>query len=167
MLEDAVCTRDPLLDQWTGVTGPAGACPTMSTNGRAVQRSTKLTFSVARHISRRSTSPPIDDQFFRPTVPVRVKVSATPLKDLLMPSPLESPLLRMWRDRLEQETAREDARAARRAVREAEHASWHEAWRSYKARRAAAANPSPLPRWWNLPGWVLWLVRLHSPGRPN
>jgi hypothetical protein len=79
----------------------------------------------------------------------------------------EHPLLRMWRDRLDAELAQEQARAARRAAREAEHAGWHEAWRSYKARLTETRETVPLPRWWDMPGWVRFLLRLHAPGRPD
>jgi hypothetical protein len=24
-----------------------------------------------------------------------------------------------------------------------------------------------LPRWWNVAGWALYLLRLHAPGRPR
>jgi hypothetical protein len=79
----------------------------------------------------------------------------------------EHPLLRMWRDRLDAEVAQEQARAARLAAREAEHAGWHEAWRSYKARLTETRETVPLPRWWDMPGWVRFLLRLHAPGRPD
>jgi hypothetical protein len=79
----------------------------------------------------------------------------------------EHPLYRMWMDRRDAEVAQEQARAARRAIREAEHAGWHEAWRTYKAHLTGAWQPEAMPRWWNILGWVRWLMRLHSPGRPN
>jgi|SRR5215211_2040848 len=79
----------------------------------------------------------------------------------------EHPLLRMWKDRLEVEVRQEQMRAARRAEREAEHANWLEAWRTYKDRDTAAQVGALLPRWWNLRGWLRWLLRLHAPGRPD
>lgn len=79
----------------------------------------------------------------------------------------DHPLYRMWRDRLDAEVARDNAQAARKAVREAERAEWYEAWRAYKARLTELRLPSPRPRWWNLWGWLRWLLRLHAPGRPN
>ncbi|HEY8196284.1 MAG TPA: hypothetical protein VIG04_04865 [Gemmatimonadales bacterium] len=89
----------------------------------------------------------------------------------LLPNPQSGsgthPLYQMWKDRLDTELVREQARADRRAVRARELAAWHEAWRAYKARGSAEYVPLPKPRWWNLLGWVLWILRLHSPGRPN
>ena len=79
----------------------------------------------------------------------------------------EHPLFRMWKERLDQELAREQERAARRAVREAERAGWHAAWRVYKTRHTEVGPTETLPRWWNLRGWLRWLLRLHAPGRPN
>ena len=79
----------------------------------------------------------------------------------------EHPLFRMWKDRLEEEEARLQLRAARMAEREAERAGWYAAWHSYKARLNVAPVRRSLPRWWNLPGWVMWLLRLHAAGRPN
>ena len=73
----------------------------------------------------------------------------------------------MWKQRLDAELAREATRAARRAERESDLAGWYVAWRSYKARLDEVREPERLPRWWNVIGWVLWLTRLHSPGRPN
>ena len=79
----------------------------------------------------------------------------------------EHPLYHMWKERLDAELAHQAARAARRAERDSDLVGWYEAWRSYKARGDEVHQPKPLPRWWNLIGWVLWLTRLHSPGRPN
>ena len=79
----------------------------------------------------------------------------------------EHPLFRMWKDQLDADVERENARATRRAEREAERAGWYAAWQGYKARASVAVIQSPLPRWWNVPGWVLWLLRLHAAGRPN
>ena len=79
----------------------------------------------------------------------------------------EHPLLRMWKDRLEVEVRQEQARAARRAQRQAEHASWLEAWSTYRDRKTEWRAAALLPRWWNLTGWLRWLLRLHAPGRPN
>jgi len=76
----------------------------------------------------------------------------------------EHPLLRMWRDRLDAEIAEQQAWAARQAAREARRAGWDEAWRSYKARLLERRNPAALPRWWNLTGWLRWLLQLHAPG---
>lgn len=84
-----------------------------------------------------------------------------------LPEHNEHPLLRMWKDRLEVEVRQEEARAARRAEREAEYAGWLEAWRTYKDRKPESRAGASLPRWWNLTGWVRWLLRLHAPGRPN
>ena len=72
-----------------------------------------------------------------------------------------------WRQRLDAELAAERAWVARRVAREAEQAAWDEAWHSYKARLREGRNRTPWPRWWNLTGWVMWLLRLHAPGRPN
>jgi hypothetical protein len=85
-----------------------------------------------------------------------------------LPRPItEHPLLTMWRDRLEAELAHEQVLAARRLAREAEHVAWHEAWRDYKAHANDLRSSGPLPRWWNIPGWTMWLLRLPAPGRPN
>jgi hypothetical protein len=77
----------------------------------------------------------------------------------------EHPQYRMWKDRLDREHAQHQARAIRRAIREAEQASWDVAWLAYKSRVSEQRKAIPLPRWWNLPGWVVWLTRLHAPGR--
>jgi hypothetical protein len=79
----------------------------------------------------------------------------------------ETPLCRMWQDRLAAEVAQEQLRSARRAARDAELASWHEAWLAYKASHGEKRPPSALPRWWQLVGWARWLLRLHAPGRPD
>jgi len=79
----------------------------------------------------------------------------------------EHPQLRMWRDRLDAELAQQAAHAARRAVREAEREEWYAAWHEYKKRYAMEYDGPVRPRWWNVPGWLLYLLRLHSPGRPN
>lgn len=79
----------------------------------------------------------------------------------------EHPLFRMWKDRLDAETVRNQARAAQRATRLAERAAWYAAWRAYKAHATEVQEAVPMPRWWDLLGWALWLLRLHSPGRPN
>lgn len=79
----------------------------------------------------------------------------------------QTPLYLMWKDRLESEHALERARAERRAARELTRADWHVAWLSYKARRGDTGVPIPLPRWWNIVGWVRWLMKLHAPGRPG
>jgi hypothetical protein len=79
----------------------------------------------------------------------------------------ETPLCRMWQDRLAAEVAQEQLRSARRAAREADLASWHEAWRTYKERHGEMRGSVPLPRWWQLLGWARWLLRLHAPGRPD
>jgi hypothetical protein len=79
----------------------------------------------------------------------------------------EHPLLRMWQDRLDAEAAQEQARAARRALREAERGAWHAAWEAYKRRNLEIAPELVLPRWWNVAGWALYLLRLHAPGRPR
>jgi hypothetical protein len=73
----------------------------------------------------------------------------------------------MWRDRLDAELEQEAVLAARRAFREAEWKDWYVAWHAYKARGAVEVSPQARPLWWNPPGWLLYLVRLHSPGRPN
>lgn len=71
----------------------------------------------------------------------------------------EHPLYRMWADRLDLEVAAEQARALRRAAREAEHAGWYEAWNTYKASHLHDGwKPMPRPRWWNIPGWVRFLL---------
>ena len=77
----------------------------------------------------------------------------------------EHPHYRMWRDRLDREEAAEQARAERRAAQEQERAEWYLAWERYKSRRSFMGSGQPLPRWWNIPGWVRWLLRLHAPGR--
>lgn len=79
----------------------------------------------------------------------------------------QHPQYKMWHDRWESEQSVERARVDQRARRELERASWYEAWHSYKARRGYLGVHYPLPRWWNLIGWVRWLLRLHAPGRPN
>jgi hypothetical protein len=79
----------------------------------------------------------------------------------------EHPLFRMWKERLDAELAREKQRTARRVAREAERAGWYEAWALYKRRHTEIRTPLVLPRWWNLLGWLRWLLRLHAPGRPN
>lgn len=79
----------------------------------------------------------------------------------------DHPQYRMWKDRLDNEQALENARSARRAVREQARAEWQATWLSYKARRTLATLALPLPRWWNLVGWVRWLLRLHAAGRPG
>ncbi|HEY3013400.1 MAG TPA: hypothetical protein VGJ36_11670 [Gemmatimonadales bacterium] len=79
----------------------------------------------------------------------------------------DHPLYRMWKDRLDADLAAGEARARRRAAREAELADWHEAWRTYKARRTELGEPVPTPRWWDVLGWIRWVLRLHAPGRPN
>jgi hypothetical protein len=79
----------------------------------------------------------------------------------------EHPLLRMWKDRLEAEMARDRELAAQRVTREMERAAWYVAWRAYKAHATEAREHVPNPRWWDLLGWVRWLVRLHAPGRPG
>jgi hypothetical protein len=71
----------------------------------------------------------------------------------------------MWKDRLKAELTREAARAQHKAERQRERADWHEAWQAYKARLGEARAAERLPRWWNLIGWLLWLMRLHAPGR--
>jgi hypothetical protein len=77
----------------------------------------------------------------------------------------EHPQYRMWKDRLESEEALEHSRAARRALRDAARVSWQQAWVSYKARRGILGRSVPRPRWWDIVGWVRWLLRLHAPGR--
>ena len=77
----------------------------------------------------------------------------------------EHPHYRMWRDQLDREESAERARAERRATQEQERAEWYLAWERYKSRRSAMGSRQPLPRWWNVPGWVRWLLRLHAPGR--
>jgi hypothetical protein len=72
----------------------------------------------------------------------------------------------MWKTRLDDEVDRGQALAARRAAREAERASWYAAWQSYKERSSEASRLRK-PQWWNLPGWFMWLMRLHAAGRPN
>jgi hypothetical protein len=78
----------------------------------------------------------------------------------------EHPLYRMWKARLDQDIEREQMLAARRAEREAERAAWYAAWHSYKA-RSSAAGQRRRPKWWNLPGWFMWLMRLHAAGQPD
>jgi hypothetical protein len=78
----------------------------------------------------------------------------------------EHPLYRMWKARLDLDVERELARAARLAEREAERADWYAAWHSYKE-RSGKKGRSRKPAWWNLPGWFVWLMRLHAAGRPN
>jgi len=77
----------------------------------------------------------------------------------------DHPLYRMWKERLELELAREAARAARIAARDEERVAWYQAWESYKSRLTETRSSLPLPRWWNLIGWLRWLLRLHAPGR--
>jgi len=72
----------------------------------------------------------------------------------------------MWKARLDQDVEREQLLAARRAERETEREAWYAAWHSYKARTGAIGR-RPRPKWWNLPGWFMWLMRLHAAGRPN
>lgn len=79
----------------------------------------------------------------------------------------EHPLFRMWKDRLDAEMARERERTARRAQREQERGAWLAAWRAYKAEATGRYQPAPRPPWWNLWGWVRWLLSLHAPGRPD
>ena len=78
----------------------------------------------------------------------------------------EHPLYRMWKTRLDEEVERGQALAARKAEREAERASWYAAWYTYKE-RSSQGSRALRPRWWNLPGWFMWLMRLHAAGRPN
>jgi hypothetical protein len=73
----------------------------------------------------------------------------------------------MWKDRLDAELAQQASWAAHQAERERNQAGWHEAWRTYRARLNQLRSPAPRPRWWNLIGWFLWLLRLHAPGRPD
>ena len=77
----------------------------------------------------------------------------------------EHPQYRMWKDRFDAERQADAIRLARFAARELSRAEWQAAWASYKARLAAASVALPLPRWWNLFGWMRWLFRLHAPGR--
>lgn len=79
----------------------------------------------------------------------------------------EHPLFRMWKDRFDQEAAHANTLAARRAEREAERVVWYAAWEEYKAHAGWISTQARVPRWWNIPGWVLWLLRLHAPGRSN
>lgn len=79
----------------------------------------------------------------------------------------EHPQFRMWRDRLDAEMAEQAARTARRAFRETEREQWYAAWHQYKKHHAMGSNPVVRPRWWNVPGWLLYLMRLHAPGRPG
>jgi hypothetical protein len=85
----------------------------------------------------------------------------------MSPMGTESPLYRMWKERLDAELAQQAAWAAHLAEREMKQASWHEAWLSYRARLDQLRPSQPRPRWWNVIGWILWLLRLHAPGRPN
>ena len=78
----------------------------------------------------------------------------------------EHPLYRMWKTRFDEEVERGLALAARKAEREAERASWYAAWYTYKERSSQGSRRFR-PRWWNLPGWFMWLMRLHAAGRPN
>ena len=78
----------------------------------------------------------------------------------------EHPLYRMWKTRLDEEIEPGQALAARRAERDAERASWYAAWYSYKERSGKVVGLRK-PRWWNLPGWFMWLMRLHAAGRPD
>lgn len=77
----------------------------------------------------------------------------------------EHPQYRMWKDRLDAEREVLAVQLARSAARELSRAEWHAAWASYKAQVAAARVSRPLPRWWNVFGWLRWLFRLHAPGR--
>ena len=61
----------------------------------------------------------------------------------------EHPQLRMWRDRLDAELARQAAHAARRAVREAEREDWYAAWHQYKKHNTMEFDGAVRPRWWN------------------
>jgi len=79
----------------------------------------------------------------------------------------QHPQYRMWKDRLDGEQAAEQALAERRAARQLVRAGWHEAWVSYKARGQNSSGKIPLPRWWNIPGWIRRLTKLHAPGRPG
>jgi hypothetical protein len=78
----------------------------------------------------------------------------------------EHPLYRMWKARLDQDIEREQMLAARRAEREVERATWYAAWHSYKERSGQAVRARK-PQWWNVPGWFMWLMRLHAAGRPD
>jgi hypothetical protein len=80
--------------------------------------------------------------------------------------PQEHPQFRMWQDRLDAEIAQEAARAARRVLREVERQEWYAAWHDYKENRTVVLR-AVRPRWWNAPGWLLYRLRLHAPGRPN
>jgi hypothetical protein len=73
----------------------------------------------------------------------------------------------MWKERLDAELAQQAAWAAHLAERERKQAGWHEAWRSYRGRLNALRSPAPRPRWWNLIGWMLYLLRFNAPGMPN
>lgn len=73
----------------------------------------------------------------------------------------------MWRDRLEAELAQERVFAARRLAREAENADWYAAWHTYKAHLTEPRPQRPIPSWWDLTGWVRWLLGLHAPGGTN
>jgi hypothetical protein len=79
----------------------------------------------------------------------------------------EHPFYLMWKERLDAELALKAVRDQRQAARERDRAEWYGAWRSYKARLIEVRAPQRLPQWWNLFGWALWLLRLHSPGRPH
>jgi hypothetical protein len=79
----------------------------------------------------------------------------------------EHPLWRMWHDRLQQELEQQSARDARRADRVAVRVGWYVAWEQYKARVHTDERAERRPRWWNVPGWLLWLLRLHAPGGPH
>jgi hypothetical protein len=79
----------------------------------------------------------------------------------------EHPQYRMWKDRLDGERQADAVRRARSSARELSLAEWRAAWASYKGRAAAAAVARPVPRWWNLFGWMRWLLHLHTPGRPG
>jgi len=79
----------------------------------------------------------------------------------------QHPQYQMWKDRLEIEQAVERALLERRAARELARADWYAAWASYKDRHDQMLAHVPLPRWWNIPGWVRWLMKLHAPGRPG
>jgi hypothetical protein len=78
----------------------------------------------------------------------------------------EHPLYRMWKTRFDEEVEGSQALAARRAEREAERADWYAAWYSYKE-RSSKAGLQRNPKWWNLAGWFMWMMRLHAAGRPN
>jgi hypothetical protein len=79
----------------------------------------------------------------------------------------EHPMFRMWRDRLHAELAQEQSRAVRQAEREAERKEWYAAWHTYKEHRATDPRRMVRPRWWNFLAWLLYLMRLRSPGGPN